>query len=174
MTDPTLPPATDSTDSTDSTELAEALRSLQWRLRRRSHADVDDLGITPAQGRVLRVVGHGAQGPRDSRCGEQRLPRMGEVAERMRIAPRSLTDLVDPLETAGLLRRTQDPTNRRSLVLELTPEGEEVLDALRERSRATAATAFAVLDEEERAQLLALVRRVEAALDEGREVCHPQ
>jgi DNA-binding MarR family transcriptional regulator len=137
-------------------ELLETLRSVQWRLRRRSHGDVEDLGITPAQGRVLRIVG---------RCDQP--PRMGEVAARLHIAPRSLTDLVDPLEAAGLLRRVTDPENRRSLLLELTAAGTGVLEELRRRSRGSAATAFAVLAPAERRDLLGLLRRVEHALGEA-------
>lgn len=136
-------------------DLFETLRSLQWRLRRGGHGDVDDLGITPAQGRVLRVVG---------RCDTP--PRMGAVAERLHIAPRSLTDLVDPLEHAGLLRRETDPDNRRSVLLELTPRGSAVLQALHRRSRESAARAFAVLEVAERRQLLDLLRRVEGAVAE--------
>nr|WP_246315228.1 MarR family transcriptional regulator [Kineococcus aurantiacus] len=136
-------------------DLLEVLRSVQWRLRRNSHGDAGDLGVTPAQGRVLRVVG---------RCGTP--PRMGEVAERLHIAPRSLTDLVDPLQDAGLLRRTPDPGNRRSVLLELTPRGASVLEELHQRSRRSAARAFAVLAPEERRHLLALLRRVEAAVDD--------
>jgi DNA-binding MarR family transcriptional regulator len=136
-------------------ELLETLRSVQWRLRRRSHGDVEDLAITPAQGRVLRVVG---------RCGTP--PRMGEVAARLHIAPRSLTDLVDPLEQAGLLRRATDPGNRRSLLLELTPAGTGVLEELGRRSRDSAARAFAVLEPPDRRSLLQLLRRIEEALGE--------
>ena len=136
-------------------ELLETLRSVQWRLRRRSHGDVEDLAITPAQGRVLRVVG---------RCATP--PRMGEVAACLHIAPRSLTDLVDPLEEAGLLRRATDPGNRRSLLLELTPAGTGVLEELGRRSRDSAARAFAVLDPPDRRSLLQLLRRVEEALGE--------
>jgi DNA-binding MarR family transcriptional regulator len=136
-------------------ELLETLRSVQWRLRRRSHGDVEDLAITPAQGRVLRVVG---------RCGTP--PRMGEVAARLHIAPRSLTDLVDPLEEAGLLRRATDPGNRRSLLLELTPAGTGVLEELGRRSRDSAARAFAVLEPPDRRSLLQLLRRIEEALGE--------
>ena len=136
-------------------ELLETLRSLQRRLRRRSHGDVEDLGITPAQGHVLRVVGRHPQPPR-----------MGEVAARLHIAPRSLTDLADALEEAGLLHRTPDPGNRRSVLLGLTPAGQGVLEELGRRSRASAAEAFAVLAPGDRHRLLDLLRRVEGALRE--------
>jgi len=139
---------------TDAVQLAELLRSLQWRLRRRAGADLGDLGVTPAQGRVLRVVAR-SEVP----------PRMGQLAERLHIAPRSVTDLVDPLEDAGLLRREQDPGNRRSWRLLLTEAGADVHAELRRRSRASAAAAFAVLDADERAALRALLQRVDAGLD---------
>ena len=134
-------------------QLAEALRAVQWRLRRRSHAELEDLGVTPAQGRLLRVV---------ARCEEP--PRMGQLAERLHIAPRSVTDLVDPLEAAGLLRREQDPGNRRAWRLVLTDDGHRVDAELRRRTAASAAAAFGVLDPGERTALLRLLRRVEAAL----------
>ena len=137
----------------DPTELVETLRSVQWRLRRHAHADVEDLGVTPAQGRVLRTVARSAAPPR-----------MGEVAAQLHIAPRSLTDLVDPLEEAGLLQRLPDPDNRRSLLLRVTPRGADVLGELRRRSHRTAVEAFAVLAADERATLLSLLRRVEDAL----------
>ncbi|WP_369069582.1 MarR family winged helix-turn-helix transcriptional regulator [Kineococcus terrestris] len=138
----------------DPVEIADALRGLQHRLRHRAHAETGDLGVTPAQARLLRVLG---------RC--ERAPRMGELAERLRVAPRSVTDLVDPLEERGLLRREQDPANRRVALVRLTDEGRRVHAELHERARASAATAFEVLDEAERAQLLALLRRVTTALD---------
>ncbi|WP_208971991.1 MarR family winged helix-turn-helix transcriptional regulator [Kineococcus rubinsiae] len=145
---------TEQVDS-DAVELAELLRSLQWRLRRRAGADLGDLGITPAQGRVLRVVAHSDEPPR-----------MGQLAEHLHIAPRSVTDLVDPLEEAGLLRREQDPGNRRSWRLLLTEAGQQVHAELRRRSRASAAAAFAVLDADERAALRTLLQRVDAGLDD--------
>lgn len=138
----------------DAVQLAELLRSLQWRLRRRAGADLGDLGVTPAQGRVLRVVAHSDEPPR-----------MGQLAERLHIAPRSVTDLVDPLEEAGLLRREQDPDNRRSWRLLLTEAGADVHAELRRRARASAAAAFAVLDADERAALRTLLQRVDAGLD---------
>uniref|UniRef100_UPI003D7E66B8 MarR family winged helix-turn-helix transcriptional regulator n=1 Tax=Kineococcus sp. SYSU DK002 TaxID=3383123 RepID=UPI003D7E66B8 len=128
----------------------------RWGVGRRPrppHGDLHDLGVTPAQGRVLRVVG---------RCEDP--PRMGAVAEHLHIAPRSLTDLADPLEQAGLLRRTPDPDNRRSTLLDLTPAGRAVLDELHRRSRESAAAAFAVLEPEDRRRLLDLLRRLEGAL----------
>ena len=154
-------PASAEVDS-DAAELAELLRSLQWRLRRRAGAGLGDLGVTPAQGRVLRAVAHSDEPPR-----------MGQLAEHLHIAPRSVTDLVAPLEEAGLLHREQDPGNRRSWRLRLTEAGAEVHAELRRRSRAAAAAAFGVLDADERAALRALLLRVDAGLDEAEDGARP-
>src|SRR4051812_45334150 len=96
-------------------EIAEALRALQWRVRRPAGAEVEDLGVTPAQARALGAVARFPEAPT-----------MSALAARLHVSPRSVTDLVDPLEQAGLLRREQDPANRRSYRLRITPEGEQV------------------------------------------------
>ena len=142
-------------------DLAETLRSLQWRLRRTAGAEVEDLGLTPAQARALRTV---ARFPAP--------PSMGALAERLHVSPRSVTDLVDPLEQAGLLRREQDPTNRRSVLLHVTAEGERAHAELRRRAQESAARAFGVLTQNERAALLGLLRRVVDALPEAE--CPPR
>ena len=134
-------------------EIAETLRSLGSRLRRSAGAEVEDLGITPAQARALRTV---ARFPAP--------PPMGALAERLHVSPRSVTDLVDPLEQAGLLRREQDPANRRSTLLRITEEGERAHAELRRRAQDSAAQAFAVLDDAERSTLLELLRRVVGSL----------
>ncbi|NHC13251.1 MarR family winged helix-turn-helix transcriptional regulator [Motilibacter deserti] len=137
-------------------EIAETMRALQWRLRRSAGAEVEDLGITPAQARALRTA---------ARFPEP--PSMGALAERLHIGPRSATDLVDPLEQAGLLRREQDPANRRSYRLHLTAEGERVHAELRRRAQESAVRAFGVLADEDRSTLLALLRRVVDALPDA-------
>src|SRR4051812_16064845 len=104
-------------------EIAEALRALQWRLRRSAGAEVEDLGLTPAQARALRTV---------ARFPEP--PTMSALATRLHVTPRSVTDLVDALEQAGLLRREQDPANRRSYLLRMTEAGQGVTAQLRERA----------------------------------------
>lgn len=49
------------------------------------------------------------------------------VAEHLGMTTGSLTTLADRLETAGLLERRAHPTDRRSVLLRLTPQGEGVM-----------------------------------------------
>jgi DNA-binding MarR family transcriptional regulator len=130
-------------------ELVERLMRSAHRLRRASMKSLAPLGLTPAQERMLRLVSRG-DGPW----------RMGELASRMGIVPRSATSLVDALEQADLVQRAIDPDNRRAIQVSLTDHGRSVQ---REMSHARAAAGeqlFAQLDEHERAQLAELLDKV--------------
>jgi DNA-binding MarR family transcriptional regulator len=83
-----------------------------------------------------------------------------EIAASLGADPSTMVRLVDQLEARGLLRRVVHPVDRRTTVPTLTEAGHELL------RRATPLVAasderFAVaLDGAERAQLLALLRRL--------------
>jgi len=47
----------------------------------------------------------------------------GELAERLGMRSPSATAVLDRLESAGLVRRTDHPTDRRRVVVEISPEG---------------------------------------------------
>ncbi|MGW0748488.1 MarR family winged helix-turn-helix transcriptional regulator [Streptomyces sp. NPDC002587] len=102
--------------------LAEQLLRLTRRLHRIQKRHMEPLGITPAQGRLLRLVSHyeGAQAPR-----------MADLAARLEVVPRAVTTLVDGLEAAECVRRAPDPENRRVIRIELTDTGRATLRRLR-------------------------------------------
>lgn len=65
---------------------------------------------------------------------------LGELAERIRCVRSNVTQLVDRLEADGLVRRVDDPNDRRSVLAALTPEGVERQAAgAREMERANTA-----------------------------------
>lgn len=134
-------------------ELADRLFQVAHRLRRSTQRVFAPLGLTPAQERTLRIV---------TRSGGS--ARMGEIAARLGIVPRSATGLVDRLEEAGLVRRAPDPDNRRSVLVTLDDRGEH-LHAAMARARAEAAEElFAPLSAADRARLAELLDRL---IDEG-------
>ena len=100
--------------------LAEALTRASWRLRRASVKELAPLGLTFAQSRVLRILAR-----RDEPM------RMGDLAARFEVAPRSATSMIDSLEALGLVERRADPTDRRSVLVGLTPDGLALMDAHR-------------------------------------------
>jgi DNA-binding MarR family transcriptional regulator len=126
----------------------ELLMSAARRLRRRFGAAMGDWDITPAQGRALRIV-----------C-EHEPVRLSVLAEHLRIAPRSATEVVDALETAGLVRRSADPLDRRATCVEATAAGHErkaVIDGVRRRATEDF---LADLSDRDRATLDRILRRL--------------
>ena len=96
-------------DTNLASPLAEALTHASWRLRRASVKELAPLGLTFAQSRVLRILAR-----RDEPM------RIGDLAARFEVAPRSATSMIDSLETLGLVERRADPTDRRSVLVGLT------------------------------------------------------
>ena len=99
--------------------LSEAFMSVARQLRGTSQATLAPWEITPAQLRALRALGH---------HGTQR---MSELSEHLHIAARSATEVVEALESRGLVQRRPDPGDRRATLAELTDDGASVLSAIR-------------------------------------------
>jgi DNA-binding MarR family transcriptional regulator len=55
---------------------------------------------------------------------------MGDLAEMLDVSPRTVTGLVDNLERDGLVKRVDDPNDRRSVYAEVTDLGRERVKAL--------------------------------------------
>ncbi|MER6032826.1 MarR family transcriptional regulator [Streptomyces sp. NPDC001835] len=124
--------------------LAEQLLRLTRRVHRiqKRHLERRELGVTPAQSRLLRTLAHYGSPPR-----------MADLAERLEVVPRAVTTLVDGLEASGKVRRVPDPSNRRVTRIELTDEGRETLREVRGARRSAAEEILAPLTEKERTVL---------------------
>ncbi|MFF9076191.1 MarR family winged helix-turn-helix transcriptional regulator [Streptomyces sp. NPDC014735] len=119
--------------------LAEQLLRVTRRLQRIQSRQLEPIGITPAQFRLLRIVAH-YDGP----------PRMADLAQRLDVVPRAVTSLVDGLEASGRVRRAPDPDNRRVIRIEITEEGLATLRSLRDARRAAAEEILAPLTTDQR------------------------
>ncbi|WP_078849574.1 MarR family winged helix-turn-helix transcriptional regulator [Streptomyces sp. NRRL F-5126] len=129
--------------------LAEQLLRLTRRIHRSQKHLLRPVGITPAQGRLLRTVAH---------C--ETPPRMADLAARLEVVPRAVTTLTDGLEANGWVRRVPDPANRRVIRIELTDAGRGALMDLRAARREAAAEVLAPLSDEQRDTLGALLARL--------------
>ena len=128
--------------------LSEAFWAVARRLRETSHEALAPWDITPAALRALRVLGrHGAM-------------RLSELSEQLRIAPRSVTEVVDTLESRGLAARRPDPADRRATLAELTERGASVLDAIRAARGTEAERLFGRLSATDRAHLARILRKL--------------
>lgn len=127
-------------------ELADLFLRASRRIHRGQKARLAPLGLTPAQARALRViVGGGAP------------LRMVDLADRLGIVPRSVTTLVDALEAAGLVIRTPDPANRRSLLVLPTDEGRATRARMATARREAVEDVLAPLSPEQREALRELL-----------------
>jgi len=84
----------------------------------------------------------------------------GDLAEAMGISSGAMTNRLDRLESAGLIRRLPDPTDRRSLGIELTDAGWQAWqDTVGTQARKETLVASA-LDADEKQRLNDLLRRL--------------
>ncbi|MFE7797485.1 MarR family winged helix-turn-helix transcriptional regulator [Nocardia sp. NPDC057440] len=139
-------------DTAPESDLPELFLRAAKRIRRNQSARLAPLGLTPAQARALRIIA------RDSEP-----LRMAGLAERLDIVPRSATTVVDALESAGLVARAHDPSNRRSTLVTLTDAGRAALSRMSAARRAAAEELFSALSPDERETL----RHLLATLDTG-------
>ncbi len=105
--------------SADDETLGEAFWAVARQLREVSQETLAPWAISPSHLRALRVLRrHGVM-------------RLSELSDRLHIAPRSTTEVIDALESRGLVQRRPDPGDRRATLVEVTGHGASVLDAIR-------------------------------------------
>lgn len=129
-------------------QLEAALMVVTRGLRRGWAESIAHTGLAPHQARALRVI-----------ASEGRL-RPSELAERLRVTPRSVTEVVDALIERSLVNREPDPTDRRAMVLSLTSAGEELAAEVRACRSAHTESVFGTLSTKDQATLLALLDRL--------------
>jgi DNA-binding MarR family transcriptional regulator len=106
------------------------------------------LGLTPAHVGSLRVIA--ASGG----VSQQ------DVAERLGMFPSRFVALVDELQDRGLVRRLENPRDRRVYLLEVTPQAKEVLNAVGRVAREHQDALLAALNQKERDLLASILLRV--------------
>lgn len=134
-------------------DLGDLVMRVARGLRHRGAAVTAPWDLAPHQARALRVVAR-----------HERI-RPGELAAHLRVAPRSVTDVIDALEERRLVVRSPDPTDRRATVVTLTASGKQLVHAIDEARRSDAHAYFSRLSERDRATL----RRILTRLDDDEE-----
>ena len=84
--------------------------------------------------------------------------RMGALGDELGLTPRNMTALVDGMEQEGLVARRAHPTDRRAVLVELTPAGLRTADELLEPRIKELTALFDELEPAERERFLAAVR----------------
>ena len=128
-------------------DLADLFLHASRMLRGRWRDSLIPLGITPHQSRVLTLL---------ARAEDAGL-RNSQLAERLHIAARSTTEVVDQLEAKKLVVRTPDPADRRATLIALSDTGRAQLGELAELRRSSMDGYFDKLGDEDRAELTRLL-----------------
>ncbi len=155
----------------DRTTLIEALLREYEHLNARM-ADVSGptflgLDITMAQAKVLFILR--ATGS----------IQMSDLVARLGVTVPTVTGIVDRLVERGLVVRRGMPDDRRRVVVEITPDGTELIDGMRDFSAGQLHLLLDVMDEAELSTFLAFLRVLEgaiariAATGPGAAVAHP-
>ncbi len=133
-------------------KVVTSVMRVQQVLLARIDAALRPFGITFARYEVLVLLTFSRSGP---------LP-LSKIGERLMVHPTSVTNAVDRLEAAGLVRRVPDSVDRRRTLAELTAEGERVV---REATAALQTSRFFLDDlaTDDADELYALLRRTRAA-----------
>ena len=118
------------------------------RVARTSARTLAPWDITPAHLRALRTL---------ARHGTMRL---SELSDRLQIAPRTTTEVVDALEARGLVRRRPDPADRRAILVEVTERGTGILAEVRATRGTEAGRIFGRLSPAERAELARILSKL--------------
>ena len=140
--------AAGSPDSAGDDSLADAFWSVARQLRETSQETLAPWDMTPAQFRALRVLRrHGVL-------------RLSELSDRLHIAARSTTEVVDALESRHLVARRADPDDRRATLVAVTEHGTGVLEAIRAARGSEAERAFGQLTPADRADLARILRKL--------------
>lgn len=139
--------------SADPAALGEMMHAAFRGLRKRWMLQLAPFELTPHQFRALNAVGRAAGSGRGGGNGTEQGMRLKELAERLHIAPRSATEVVDLLAAKGLVERRAHPEDRRATLLALTPAGEKLREKVLADRKREADEFFSVLPPQDRAEL---------------------
>ena len=98
----------------------------------------------------------------------------GKLAADLRISSGAMTARLDRLEAAGLIRRLDDPNDRRGIVVEPTERGLERWDMVAGASSRTEAKLVSVLSDTEKERLHSLLRKLMLAFPDWKQKKHAQ
>jgi DNA-binding MarR family transcriptional regulator len=113
------------------------------------------LGLGPLQAGIVR------------RLGELGTASLADIARLMGVGPAAVGRANDTLVAKGWVLRVDHPSDRRRWQVSLSPKGKKLLAQVNAAYEDLAADFCGALDKKEKADLLALLSKVEKSLDQG-------
>lgn len=109
----------------DENQLANRLMEVFGQFKRVHMRQSPVAGLT--QGEVMLLI----RINKLHKCAEQGL-KVSDISNSMRVAPPSITQLINTLEAGGYVERNMDRSDRRAVRVRLTQKGEEVVQKANE------------------------------------------
>jgi DNA-binding MarR family transcriptional regulator len=137
----------------------DAVLHAAQRVRHVADAELRAQGLSLSSYKVLRVL---AIEPSSMRA----------LSDALRVAPRTVTDIVDGLEKRGLAERGPHPHDRRVTLIHITADGSTELRKARRLVERVHKTSIGSLSDAEQETLVALLERVgpQSVADAGADV----
>jgi DNA-binding MarR family transcriptional regulator len=98
----------------------------------------------------------------------------GRLSTMLMLSSGAMTNRLDRMESAGLVRRVPDPNDRRGVLVEMTDKGEEVLDEAVLASAKEDAGMVSGLNAKEKKELNQLLRKVLENLESRPDIQDPK
>jgi len=130
-----------------------ALRKIVRSIELRSRQLVRRHGLTGPQMLILKTL---------LQSGESTI---GRLADRMSLSQATVTDILNRLESRGLITRSRSEADRRCVYIRLTRQAKDLLLTSDEMAEDMFASRFAALKEWEQLQLIASLNRISELMD---------
>ena len=132
------------------------IRNLTLHLSREMEKTFARFGLNAANFDMLATL---------RRSGEPYALSPGDLMDTMMVSSGTMTNRIDQLEKAGLVARSQNPNDGRSVLISLTSKGFELIDAAVTAHVETQARLVSTLSENERTALDGLLRTYLASFE---------
>ncbi len=144
----------DQSQSSTAEKIVESLRRITRSTDLHSRSLVQSHGLTGPQATLLNCLTRGAM-------------TAGELAGRISLSQGTVTDILNRLETRGLLVRERDGADRRRVIVTLTSLGEEALKRSLPLIQSLVTERLRELPEWEQSQLLSALQRIAHMMEAG-------
>jgi DNA-binding MarR family transcriptional regulator len=131
--------------------IVDRIGGISRRLNRTLDETLGEFGLDTAEYKMLSAL---------AQAGEPYRSTPGRLAQRMDLSSGAMTNRLDRIEEAGLIRRLPDPDDRRKVVVELTEHGRETYRRAVGVQAQKEALFAAALSDREKSQLNALLRQL--------------
>lgn len=131
--------------------IVDRIGGLSRRINRLNDETLAAFGLNHGEWKVLGTLW---------RVGEPHRVSPGELARAEELSTGAMTNRLDRLESAGLVRRLPDPNDRRSIQVELTDKGRETWEKAVAEQAGKEAEFASALSEREKEQLTKLLRKL--------------